>query len=78
MVLILIIALVYYVGAIDALNIGPLLPPQSQPQGCTLTLQNTWLDMEPIGDPLLIDVRIRVIHLFDIPDSGGSFSVNLV
>ena len=78
MVLMLIISFVYYVGVIDAQNIGPLPPPQSQPQGCTLTLKNTWLDMEPIGDPLLIDMRIRVLHLFDIPDSGGFFGVKLM
>ena len=78
MVLILMISLVYFRGVIDAQMIGPQPPPQSQTQGCTLILNTGWNEMEPVGDPLLIDVRIRVIHLFDIPDSGGSFSAKLM
>ena len=77
MVLILTISLVYYVGVIDAQMIGPA-PLQPDSKGCTLTLNVGWFDIEPVGDPLLIEVRIRVIHLFDIPDSGGSFGVKLV
>ena len=77
MVFQLISLLVNYVGVIDAQIIGPA-PHQPDSQGCTLTLNNGWNDMEPVGDPLVVDVRIRVIHLSDIPDSGGSFSTNLM
>ena len=34
--------------------------------------------MEPVGEPLLIHVRIRVFHFGDIPDGGGTFSVDVM
>ena len=71
------ISLAFFLGVIDAQMIGPA-PHQADSKGCTLTLNIGWFDLEPVGDPLLIEVRIRVIHLFDIPDSGGSFSVKLM
>ena len=71
------ISLAIFIGVIDAQMIGPA-PLQKDSKGCTLTTNNGWFEIEPVGDPLLIDVRIRVIHLFDIPDSGGSFSVKLM
>ena len=58
---------------INAQNIGPMPP---NPKGCQLTLNTGWNDMEPLGHPLLIDVRIRLFHLREVPDSGGSFAVN--
>ena len=76
MVLIFII-LVSHLGVIHAQNIGPV-PQQPQSQGCALILQNGWFEMEPVGDPLLVHVRIRVIHLTDIPDSGSSFGVDIM
>ena len=44
---------------------------------CYLTL-NGYDDIEPEGDPLLLHVRFKVLRLRDIPDSGGSFSVNIM
>ena len=58
-------------------NIGPM-PNWKQAIGCHLTLNNGWDEMEPMGDPLALHVRIRVLHLRDVPDSGGSFGVDLM
>ena len=63
----------FSVKDINAQNIGPVPPI---PKGCQLTLNNSLNEMEPIGDPLLIDVRIRLFDLREVPDSGGSFAVN--
>ena len=62
------------VAVIKSQYIGPM--PQNQ-KGCNLTLNNGYDEMEPEGNPLLIQVRIRVFHLRDVPDSGGSFGVNI-
>ena len=62
------------VAVIKSQYIGPM--PQNQ-KGCHLTLNNGYDEMEPEGNPLLIQVRIRVFHLRDVPDSGGSFGVNI-
>ena len=70
--------LAFYLRVIDAgVTIGP---NQEQPKspGCHLNLNNGHFDLEPIGDPLLIHSEIRVFHFRDIPDSGGSFSVDYV
>ena len=61
------------VAVMSAQNIGSL-PNNSN--GCHLTL-NGYNDIEPEGHPLLLYVRIRVMRLRDIPESGGSFSVSL-
>ena len=74
MVLIFVV-LILHVGVIQAQNIGPW-PAQSK--GCRLSLNSGWDEIEPIGDPLLIHVIIRVLHLTDIPDSGGFFSVDVM
>ena len=50
----------------------------AQSKGCRLSLNSGWDEIEPIGDPLLIHVIIRVLHLTDIPDSGGFFSVDVM
>ena len=47
-------------------------------QGCRLTLNSGRDDMEPEADPLLLHVRIRVLRLIDVPDSGGSFGVDVM
>ena len=61
----------FYAKGINAQNIGPM---SRNPKGCKLTL-NTGADkMEPLGHPLLIDVRIRLFHLREVPNSGGSFA----
>ena len=51
-------------------------PVQKPSPGCRLNLNHGWTVLEPIGDPLLIHVRMRVFHFRDIPDGGGSFSVD--
>ena len=63
---------------IKSQNIGPMPPPKGQPKGCYLTLNNGWDEMEPVSDPLIFHVRIRVLHLRDVPDSGGSFGVDFM
>ena len=58
---------------------GPQLPP-SKDKGCELTLggQKAWeKPKEPEGHPLLLNASIRVYYLRDVPDSGGSFGVDL-
>ena len=61
------------VAVIKSQYIGPM--PQNQ-KGCHLTLNNGNKGMEPEGHPLIIHVMIRIFHLRDVPDSGGSFGVN--
>ena len=61
------------VAVIKSQYSGPM--PQKQ-KGCHLDLNNGYDEMEPEGYPLLIHVRIRIFHLRDVPDSGGSFGVN--
>ena len=58
--------------------LGPIGPMPKHTQGCQLTLNSGSDDMEPEADPLLLQVRIRVLHLNDVPDSGGSFSVDVM
>ena len=67
--------LAFYVDAIVVGNPKRQQPPTS---GCRLDLNSGQYELEPIGDPLLIHVRLRVYHFWDIPDSGGSFSVDFV
>ena len=55
---------------------GPQLPP-SKDKGCELTLGNAYGEKEPKGHPLLLNASIRVYYLRDVPDSGGSFGVDL-
>ena len=47
-------------------------------RGCHLTLNNGNDDMEPRGDPLLLHVRMKILRLREIPDSGRDFSVNIM
>ena len=58
---------------INAQTIGPMSP---NPKGCQLILNTGLNETEPLGHPLLINVRIRLFHLREVPDSGGSFAVN--
>ena len=62
------------VAVINAQNIGPL---PNKTKGCHLTLNNDDYDMEPQGDPLLFHVRITMRRLTEIPEKGGSFSVDI-
>ena len=61
----------FYAKGINAQNIGPM---SRNPKGCKLTLNTGVNEMEPLGHPLLIDVRIRLFHLREVPNSGGSFA----
>ena len=63
------------VPVINAQNIEHM-PNNSR--GCHLTLNNGYSDMEPEGNPLLLHVRIKILRLREIPDSGRSFSVMIM
>ena len=63
-----------FVVFITAQSVGAL---SNNSKSCYLTL-NGYDDIEPEGDPLLLHVRFKVLRLRDIPDSGGSFSVNIM
>ena len=60
----------FYARGINAQTIGPMGPNP----GCQLTLNTGANKMEPLGHPLQIDVRIRLFHLREVPNSGGSFA----
>ena len=66
---IIMLMLSFYAKGINAQKIGPMGP---NPKGCQLTLNTGANKMEPLGHPLLIDVRIRLFHLREVPNSGGS------
>ena len=44
---------------------------------CHLSLNSDSHDMEPFGDPLILNVSIKIYHLREVPVSGGSFSVDM-
>ena len=44
---------------------------------CHLSLNSDSHDMEPYGDPLILNVSIKIYHLREVPVSGGSFSVDM-
>ena len=72
--------LVFWAGVASAQFYGPALPPSTdEDKGCKLTLGNGFDDnaMEPKGHPLLLNTSIRVYYLRDVPDSGGSFGVDM-
>ena len=68
------VMLVLHVVVIGAQNIGPM---PMNPKGCHLTINNGFDDMEPEGDPLLLNVSIRIYYLRDVPNSGGSFGADI-
>ena len=45
--------------------------------GCALETNNKWYDWEPKGNPLLLHVDLKVLHMRDIPNSGGSFGIDM-
>ena len=55
-------------------QIGPM-PERSV--GCSLDLNNGFDDMEPMENPLQITIRMHILRIRDVPDSGGSFSVDM-
>ena len=72
--LVVVVYLSFAATAINSQNIGSL-PNNSH--GCHLTLNNGLDDMAPKGDPLLLHNSIKVLCLRDIPDSGGTFGVDI-
>ena len=51
---------------------------QGSPKDCELTLNGGYEDLEPEGDPLIINARFKILNLRDVPDSGGSYSVDIM
>ena len=51
---------------------------QHNSKDCQLTLNGDYDDLEPGGDPLILNARFRILHLRDVPDSGGSYSVDIM
>ena len=70
--------LAFYMRAIEARATNEPDQEQTKSPGCHLNLNNGLFELEPLGNPLLIHSKIRVFHFRDIPDSGGSFSMDFV
>ena len=51
---------------------------QGSPKDCELTINGDDDDLEPRGDPLILNARFRILNLRDVPDSGGSYSVDIM
>ena len=66
---IIMLMLSFCAKGINGQNIESMSP---NPKGCQLALNTGVNEMEPLGHPLLIDVRIRLFHLREVPNSGGS------
>ena len=65
----------FQVEVIRAQNVSSML--NKKKKGCHLSLDSSFDEKEPEGDPLLLNVKITVLHLRDVPDSGGSFGVDI-
>ena len=44
---------------------------------CFLNVTTDSDDMEPTGNPLDIELWMDILHIRDVPNSGGSYSVDL-
>ena len=62
---------------VPAINSQDIESLPNNSHGCRLSLNNGLDDMAPKGDPLLIHNSIKVLYLRDIPDSGGTFAVDM-
>ena len=71
---VLISLLTSFVLLTNAQQSGPM---PKEKLDCSLELNFLWYDSEPKGNPLPIQVRIIILHIRDIPDSGGSFGVDI-
>ena len=69
-----ILLLITFVILVDAQQEGPM---PKQKLDCSLEVGFLWYDSEPKGNPLRIHVLIQILHIRDIPDSGGSFGVDI-
>ena len=47
------------------------------PQSCTLHPTPAVKQTEPTGEPLLISVDMKVLDIREVPDTGGSYGVEL-
>ena len=44
---------------------------------CNLNRTFEYDDMEPTMNPLIIHVKFEILHIRDVPNSGGSFGVDI-
>ena len=44
---------------------------------CYFESNHSGYDWEPIANPLTIKMQLTILHIRDIPDSGGSFGLDL-
>ena len=51
--------------------------PPLQDGGCALKPNFEFFDWEPKKNPLLIHVNLKILHMRDIPNSGGSFGMDI-
>ena len=45
--------------------------------GCVLQRNDDYYDWEPKGNPLLLHANLKVNHMRDIPNSGGSYGMDI-
>ena len=69
-----ILLLTNFVFLANAQQMGPM---PKEKLDCSLVIGFLWYDSEPKGNPLRIHVLIQILHIRDIPDSGGSFGVDI-
>ena len=50
---------------------------QDNSKGCQLMFNDSYDALEPRGDPLILNARFRILHVRDVPDSGGSYSLDI-
>ena len=46
-------------------------------RACSFQPNHYQYDWEPEANPLFIDINLIILHIRDIPDSGGSFGLDL-
>ena len=51
--------------------------PKPLPQSCTLHPTPGTPGTEPTGEPLLISVDMKVLDIREVPDTGGSYGVEV-
>ena len=67
--------LITFFSVVNAQQEGPM---PKQKLGCSLETNFLWYDSEPKGNPLRIHVWNQILHIRDIPDSGGSYEMDVV
>ena len=51
--------------------------PEPTNWGCSLDPNNEHFDWEPKGNPLIFNVQLTLDHMRDIPNSGGSYGMDI-